>query len=200
MADRYERAWWGPGYVIKYVDTGIVYNGAPVFAIAIGNSDTVESPGLLAVYESDSYRVAEIERHIHSYERWFGSGGQTLTPFTIDSGNNTWGAWVQILTAANTPVTVGNAYYDLHRLLVTTAERNTPYRVQLGFGASGAAALTAGEYTEVMYAPNVGLIDAAPVEVQGRRHAAGTPAWARCWNAADTGTLTFYVGLHEYEG
>lgn len=200
MADRYERAPWGPGYVIKYVDTGLEYNGAPLYVCAAGNSDNVVSPGLAAVYDSDSYRIAEIEAHTHTYENWFGDGGQTLTPLVIDSASNDWGAWVEILATTDTPYRAGMVYYDLHQLLVTAAERDTPYRVQIAFGADADVALAADVYTEVMFAPNVGLVDASPIEVLCKRQLAGVQAWARCWNAGATGTLSFFVGIHEYEG
>jgi hypothetical protein len=200
MSDRYARAPWAPGQVIKYRDTGELYNEAPVYLVETAPSDGLASLGLEGVYYSDSYRIAEIERHLHSFERWFGVGGQTLTPFTIDSGNNDWGAWVAILAAGDTPAIAGSVYYDPHRIEVVATERNTPYRVQLAFGATGAAALTAGQYTEIIFSPASNLVDAGPQNVHSRRIAAGTPLWARCWNAGDTATLTFFLGIHEYEG
>lgn len=33
---KYVRAPWGPGQVIKYVDTGLVHNSAPVFEVVGG--------------------------------------------------------------------------------------------------------------------------------------------------------------------
>jgi len=200
------RAPWGPGQVIQYVDTGEVYNEAPIYQVVV-STDNVESVGLLGVDDSLGYRVAEIERHLHSYERWFGSDGatggslSTLTAYQVDSGANDWGAWIPLLDATDTPAIAGNVYYDLHEILVAAAERTTPYRMQIGFGASGAAALAAGTYTEIMMVYPSAAPSGGPLEVQGRRQAAGTPAWARCWNVnAGGGTIDFFIGLHEYEG
>lgn len=203
---RYVRAPWGPGQLIQYVDTGVVYNEAPIYEVVV-STDNVVSAGLLSVEDSLGYKVGEIERHTHSYERWFGSDGATggsmatLTPYQVDSGANDWGAWIPLLDANDTPAIAGNVYYDLHEVLVIDAERTTPYRIQIAFGASGAAALAAGEYTEIMFVFPSAAPDGGPVEVQGTRHAAGTPAWARCWNVnAAGGTVDFFIGVHGYEG
>jgi hypothetical protein len=196
---RYVRAPWGPGQVIKYVDTGTVYNEAPVYEV-VGATDSAVSLGLEATMDSLGYRVAEIETHLHSYERWLGLGGETLTPFQIDSGNNDWGAWVEVLAVGDTPVQTGKTYYDLHRLMVVDAEQTTIYRIQLAFGGDGDSAVAVGNYTELMYIAFTAAADSGPIEVNTRRQIAGTRCWARCWNASNTGTLDFYIGLHEYEG
>lgn len=199
------RAPWGPGQVIEYVDTGEVYNEAPVYRVVV-STDNVVSSGLDGVYDSLGYRVAEIERHLHSYERWFGSdgaigGSQTsLTPFRLDSGNNVWGAWVPILDANDTPAIAGSVYYDPHRIMVSATERTTPYRIQLAFGADAAAAVLAGNYTGFMYVSGSNLVDSGPIDVHSIRQVVGTPIWARCWTTTDTGTFDFFLGVHEYEG
>jgi hypothetical protein len=170
--------------------------------------------GLLGVADSLAYKVQEIERHLHSYEAWFevaavpsgevniadriGSGNGV---FQVDAGNDTWGAWVQILGSGDTPERAGSAYYDVHEILFTTVERNFPYAFQVAYGDSGAAGLAAGDYTESMYSPQSNTIDSGPVELHNRRTAAGTKAWARCYcPGQDTGTMDFYFGFHEYEG
>lgn len=176
--------------------------------------DTAATDGLTGTSNSLAYRVHETERHFHSNERWFetastpdaevhvadriGTGGGA---FQIDAGNDAWGSWVQILGSADTPADAGNANYDTHRLLIEAAERNATYFVQIAFGASGAAALTAGTYTEAVYAPATNQVQEAPVEIQARRAAVTTKAWARCMcPGQNTATLDFYHGLHEYEG
>lgn len=195
------RAPWGPGQVIQYVDTGEVYNSAPIYKV-VAAVDEVESLGLEGVHDSVGYRVAEIERHFHSYERWFGLTGvqNTLAPFVADSGNNTWGAWIPVLVAGSTPAIAGSVYYDPHRIMIAATERTTPYRIQFGFGASGAAALAAGTYTSFMYVSGSNLVDSGPLDVHSHRQPVGTLMWARTWNSNNTGTIDFFVGLHEYEG
>ena len=185
-----------------------------VNGILPGWVDNATTTGLAGEHNSLGYRVAEIERHFHSYERWFGlaavpaaethradPAGTGVAVFQIDAGNDDWGAWVQVLGSSDTPSITGSAYYDFHEIVFTAAERNLPYVVQIAVGASGAAALTAGTYTESMFVPSGGLLDKGPVQIQMKRAAAGTKAWARCFcNGQDTGTMNFYIGLHEYEG
>jgi len=180
--------------------------------------DDLATQGLLGTHNSLAYRVHEIERHFHSYERWFelaatpaaethraDPAGTGAGIFQIDAGDSsgtpTWGAWLQILGSSDTPVTTGNKYFDFHRIEVTATERSFLYVVQIGFGATGAAALTAGSYIEVPFFPVSNVVDSGPVDVNARRVAAGTKAWARCiCNGQNTATLNFIFGLHEYEG
>lgn len=171
--------------------------------------DELATNGLSGVNNSLSYRVAEIERHFHSYERWYELAGTPAAEthradaagtgagiFQIDAGNATWGSWVQILGSSDTALK-----FDLHRLLITATERNAIYVVQIAFGATAAAALTAGTYTEAAFIPASNLVDSGPVEVQSRRQSAGTKVWARCiCPGQDTATLNFMFGLHYYEG
>ena len=89
----------------------------------------------------------------------------------------------------------------MHEILFTSTERNFPYAVQIAFGASGAAALAAGDYTESMYSPLSNTIDSGPIEIHNKRIAATIKAWARCFcPGQNTATLDFYFGIHEYAG
>lgn len=192
--------------------TGYFVHGAP--AGEINKIDNARTDGLLGVNNSLAYRVNEIERHLHSYESWFGlaaspSGeihradriGPGIAPFVIDAGNNDWGTWVQILGSSDTPARTGGVKFDFHKLLFTATENNSVYFFQLGFGESGDDALAAGEFTEDVFVPSAFFIDSGPVEIQNRRKSAGTKIWARCLSDGDnTGTMSFYFGLHEYEG
>ena len=176
--------------------------------------DSATTDGLAGTSNSLAYRVHEVERHFHSYENWFGAAavpsgethvadriGQGINPFSIDAGNLTWGSWVQIIGSSDTPARGASPKYDLHKVLFTATERNVVYFFQLAFGDSGAAGLAAGDYTESVFIPTSNQIDSGPVIIQDRRKDAGTKAWARCLSlASDTGTMSFYFGLHEYEG
>lgn len=177
--------------------------------------DTVATDGLAATADSLPYRLGEIERHLHAYESWFGlaasASGEThvadrlaplIAPFVIDAGNETWGAWVQVLGSSDTPARASQVKYDMHKFLVTAAERTTAvYFVQFAFGTSGAAALTADAFTEQVFYSPAAVSRSAPNVLQTRRMTAGTKAWARCLCIGqNTGTLSFYIGLHEYEG
>ena len=92
--------------------------------------DHAATAGLAGTRNSLAYRIHEIERHLHSWERWFAAAavavGEThvadrindsQTPFRLDGGNDTWGSWVQILGSTDLPVIVGRAKYDIHKLV-----------------------------------------------------------------------------------
>ena len=180
----------------------------------LGKIDNKATDGLNGVNNSLAYRVHEIERHLHSYGREFGAAavpsGETHvadsindnpSAFQVDAGNDDWGAWVQILGSSDTPAITGSANYDIHRMLVTATERNAVYHVQIGFGDSGEAALSAGDYTEISFIPASNQADNSPILIQDRRKSVGTKAWIRTLcPGQDTATFDFYVGLHEYEG
>lgn len=186
-----------------------VLNGSPISEI-----DGVTTLGLNGVDNSLAYRVHEIERHLHSYERWLELAGTPAAEthradaagtgagvFQIDAGNDDWGSWLQIIGSSDTPVLAGSAKFDLHRVVITATERSAIYVVQIAFGATGAAALAAGDYIESVFSPASNLVDSGPVDVQCRRITAGTKTWARCiCPGQDTATLDFMVGIHEYEG
>jgi hypothetical protein len=170
--------------------------------------------GLSSTSNSLAYTCTEIERHFHSYERWFetaavavgethvadaaGTGGGV---FQVDAGNDDWGSWLQILGSEDTPAITGSAKFDIHRIEITAAERNEIYVIQFAFGESGAAALSAGAYTESPFKPASNLVDSGPIVFQSRRQSVGTKAWARCiCPGQNTATIDFMFGLHEYEG
>ena len=75
--------------------------------IKFWNGDNIESLGLNGKHDSLGYRVAEIEKHLHSPEYWFGSTAgsilasqNSLTPFTLTTGGvNTYGNFLQIANA-----------------------------------------------------------------------------------------------------
>jgi len=175
--------------------------------------DEQATDGLLGIQDSLAYRVNEIERHFHSYERWFGAAntpdgeihvadriGTSVTAFQADAGNNTWGDWLQILGSSDTPDTSGSAYYDLHEIFITTAERAATYFVQLAKGIDGDTALTNNTYSEFMFLP-AAASRIIPIVIQSRRYISGTKAWIRCFcPGQNTGTMDFFIGLHEYEG
>lgn len=175
--------------------------------------DGVATDGLLGVSNSLAYRVHEIERHLHSGARWFETAsvadptdhvadeiGSGAGAFTLDSGDQTWGAWVQILGATDTPTVEGKTHFDPHLLSVEDNERAGTYFIQFARGATGDAGLAAGTYTELaldLTTRSGGVI----IPVQTGRAPAASLLWARCMTPAfDTGTIEFYIGIHEYEG
>lgn len=181
----------------------------------VSKIDSAATDGLAGVSNSLAYRVHEIERHFHGWERWMGlaasPSGEThradsivdnVNPFVIDAGNNTWGSWVQILGSSDTPVDTGMVKYDLHQIDIVAAETaNVVYFIQIAFGETAAGALTAGTYTELVFIPQSANGRPAPIPMISRRQNAGTKAWARnLARGTNTATLSFYIGLHEYPG
>ena len=169
--------------------------------------------GLEGTVDSLAYKVEEIERHLHSGARWFetataadgedhvadriGSGGGA---FQMDAGNDTWGDWIQVLGATDTPAVAGKVYYDPHQFIVDDTERASTYFIQIARGTSGAAGLAAGTYSEFIYGASVQK-EVGIIPVQTGRAPAGSKLWARCMcPGQDTGTIDFYFGIHEYEG
>ena len=175
--------------------------------------DTHAVDGLLGVSNSLAYKVHEIERHLHSGARWFEAAavpnatthmadriGSGAGAFQIDAGNLTWGTWVQILGSSDTPIRTDWTHFDPHQFIIEAAERASTYFIQIGRGASGAAALAANTYTEFIYSATVQK-DTGIIQVQTGRAPAGSLLWARCMcPGQNTGTLSFYYGIHEYEG
>ena len=173
--------------------------------------------GLEGVSNSLGYKVEEIERHLHSAGSWFetaatpsgethvadriGSGGGA---FQLDAGNDEWGAWVQILGSSDTPTAdrIGGAaaYFDPHEILIEDTEDISTYFVQFARGASGAAGLAAGTYTEFVIGSD-GNRYTGITRIQTGRAPSGSKVWARCkCPGQNTSTLDFYIGIHEYEG
>jgi len=188
--------------------------GSPAWQI-----DQVAITGLLGMVDSLAYRVHEIERHVHSWSRWFGAAntpdgelhvadrigksesGGSETPFVIDAGNDDWGDWVQILGSTDTPAELTKVGYDLHKWALIATEKDGTHFIQFAFGTSGAAALAAGTYSEMVFWTDMPQNIMQEVSVQHRRVATGTKMWARAFiPTVDTGTVSFFIGLHEYEG
>lgn len=177
-------------------------------ATSIAKLDGAATLGLAGTSNSLAYRVHEIERHLHSYEKWFGVAatpsathkadrvGQGIVAFELDGGNLVFGSWVQILGSDDT-----TEKYDLHKLFITDVQETAPYFVQLAFGAVANDAVTAGTFTEFVFRVNATNSDRTEIPINCRRQAAGTLGWARCLAlGTNTGTMSFYFGLHTYEG
>ena len=180
--------------------------------------DDLAVDGLAGTSNSLAYRVHEIERHLHSGASWFGAAntpdttvhvadriGTCTAAFQIDGGDSsatpTWGSWVQVLGSDDTPARTSLAYFDPHEMLIASAQEETVYMIQFARGASGAAGLAAGTYTELVVGVDATKKFKSITSVQTGRAPAGSLLWARCIAMGqNTGTLSFYFGLHEYQG
>ena len=177
--------------------------------------DNVTADGLAGTPGSLSYEIEEVDRHIHNWERWMAAAAvpnaeihvadpiaDNPVPFMLDAGNDAFGVWVQIFGSADTPIVSGMVNYDMHRLEIVAWENNSQLHiVQIAFGESGAAALAAGAYTEFPFQTGQGTAKVSPIDILSRRQAVGTKCWARTFAPTlNTSTISFYAGVHEYEG
>lgn len=180
--------------------------------------------GLLGVEDSLAYEVNEIDRHIHSRERWFGisadqSGNEwakdDLIPFVAISGSNAYGTdhtggagavdEAYVIGTDDMPGISGMVKYDLHRILILDVDHSTVYKLRIVYGAvDRATSVSAGQYSEVTVlfdavSPTVSA--GSPVEIQMPRLDSGVDmVWIEAWNFTDNSEIDFLVGIHEYEG
>ena len=181
----------------------------------VNKIDAEAVDGLAGVHNSLAYKVHEIEKHFHSAGSWFETAttpaGTTHTAdrigvgagaFQLDAGDDTWGAWVQILGSTDTPARTGGAYFDPHEMLIEAAERENTYFIQFTQGAVDAAtSYAAGAYTELVIGVDATRKFKEITSIHTGRAAAGSMLWARCMvPGVNTGTLDFFIGIHEYPG
>jgi hypothetical protein len=149
------------------------------------------------------------EHHVHARERWLSkmavpSGGKVaeygMTPFTLTSGNDTWGAYVQLLDINDTPSIPGYKFFDFRRVFVMDVDSTATYRVRFAYGNdTSTEAVAALEYTDFIYRVNVTNSDRRPVDVMMPRLPVGTKMWGSTWcDGMDAKILSLVVGGHLY--
>lgn len=148
----------------------------------------------------------EADHHNHTRERWLGLAGASegWAPYALPVANGgNFGAWTEILDAADTPIIAGSTHYDPHRvLIVDVPQTKERLLVQFAWGAVAATAYGDGDYTEVYDLPEKPADGkTAPLPVRIPRLPTDTLLWARAKqenaDAAD-GTVDFFLGIHEY--
>lgn len=179
--------------------------------------DNAATDGLAGVEDSVAYRIHEVERHLHNFEKWFGAAavasGEThvadrmaggISAFALVSGNDAFNAtWTQVLGSADLPVGAGMVKADAHRVMVTSTDSTAPFIIQFVTGESAdiAAKISAEEFTEIPYVSATNNADSGVSDIISRRIDAGEKVWARCaCIGQDAKTINLYVGIHEYEG
>ena len=187
-------------------------------------SRTADTISLVALARKILEEATEIETHIHSGGRWFGAAatpagethiadrvgagaaGAEAGPLIVDAGNDDWGAWTQILGSTDTPTDGGaEVAFDLHEIHITAYE-DTAQRYMYQIASQEDAPADdpgAGDvYTEDEFISGGVGANAATfsVPIQNMRVAAGTKLWMRLRAPnADTSTISFYFGIHEYD-
>ena len=155
--------------------------------------------------ENDAQLPTILDEHFHTVTRWRGAKAganetnaldDVLTPFQIDSGNKVWGTALCIVGSGDTPIDTGMTYYHSNKIQVVNRERASVYKLKYAWGTSYAAGVSAGNCTEQMIFPS----DEPPVVIIDiPRLAAGTKLFVAAWVSANTGTIDFFIGIHEYQ-
>ena len=168
--------------------------------------------GFTGVQNSLAYKTAVIEGHLLGAGSWFEKAaspsgevnvadriGEGNGSFQLDAGNDTWGAWVQILGSGDTPARQGFNYFDPHELLIEATEHTATYFLQFARGSSGEAAYTAGTYTELVVGSDSNRFKEI-TQFKSGRAPVGSKLWARVMcPGQNTSTINFYIGMHQYE-
>lgn len=155
--------------------------------------------------------VTEIEEHIHNDERWWGTlevanqdnaiEWNVNRPYTLVSGNFTWGAVIPIIGRFDNPVLPWQTTFDLHRFMVAGVENAFAWRIRFLYGdQSFLEALNAERWSEVMFiATGVGAnLIGFPVDVRMRPIPVGWNVWAQCANPTNADEISIFVGAHGY--
>ncbi len=174
--------------------------------------DDAATDGLTGTSNSLAYRVNEIEKHMHSRGRFWGSNGAATetnaidanvdTPFVAVSGNDDWGVAIPICGTGDDPTDLSYAKFDAHFVLVTDTDHATPYRLRFvyGTGTSGEA-IAADQWSEGMFITSTGPFSSGvPLGGQMPRVDVGTKLWCQVWNATSGSNVDFFWGCHGYIG
>jgi hypothetical protein len=196
------------------------------FGTEIQKIDKATTLGLAGTSNSLSYRVHEIEKHFHNFERWFGKSAD-------QTGVNPWATSASTYTAGAMPVsyvaTSGNDDYgadandealvwglydtlsvggvvqtklDFHQILFRTASNQTLNILRIVYGSGTLAdAITAGQFSEypVLIDPATGGSVDIVIAIMMPRITIGThKVWVQNKNASDDSTVGFLVGAHGY--
>jgi len=155
-----------------------------------------------------------LDEHVHSYERWFGStagvgpGLETsLTPWRVTSAAvaNTFGAAIVLFDGTETPNQAGMLSFDHDHIQIVNVQNNgVIWRIRIANNANGAAnyaaAVAAGDYTDIVLAIDKTNADSTPVDTHYPRVPSGTILWAAVATSnAVAQWLDFLVGFHEYD-
>lgn len=192
------------------------------------NSDTskIDSQavsGLSGVSNSLAYKVHEIEKHFHNYERWYGKSADQSgenpwatglseagmrTSFQAISGTNDYGgdandeAQVWGLYDTLSVGGVSQTKLDIHKIFVTASSVTTIWYLRFIYGTGTMAdAIIAGQYSTIPLVADAaqgGSIDVI-IPIMMPRITIGThKMWVQGKNATNNATIDFLVGVHGY--
>ena len=204
-------------------DLSAIYTriGAPIGAdisadLVVIQTDTqyIDTIAMTApVHDSVGESVISHDKHFHTKERWLGMkavqtatdwADDTLNPFIAKSGNDTWGVGAgdeaQVLGTADTPIIADKEEFDIHSVMVTSTSSATVYKCRFIWGTGTMAdAITAEQFSEWTYIREASNGRGTMIDVRMPRLPADTQIWCQAWNATDDATISFLVGVHEYD-
>lgn len=106
--------------------------------------------GLSETYDSNSYRIAEIETHLHSSGQIWGLTSNTMarkstSPIIVTGGNGAWGTELELTTGSVIESGSSTKRFDLNQMFVTavgTSNRVTMLEFYYGTRGTAVAATT----------------------------------------------------------
>jgi hypothetical protein len=135
---------------------------------------------------------------IHVMDRISAGAG----PYSITSGNNTWGAWVQVLGSADTPIFVGSLFFNIKRFCITNTASTADLILQSVTAADAAgipAMIALDYYSEGFYKASSATADTNLMEMTSPIIPVGTKIWTRLWaKGANNITASGYMEIEEF--
>lgn len=166
---------------------------------------------LQALNQSILDLTTKLEQHVDHYDHVLGLAATpdgelhradhlTMTPFQSDAGDDQFGSWLQIIGSDDTPHVAGKTLFELNRILIVDVEAQADkavHLIQIGFGASGSAALSSSDVTEIIITPErAGRQDIKTFD--SKQQPSGTKVWLRHWiDGVNTGTMDFFIVIDE---
>ncbi len=198
--------------VLSADSIGYTYSKTEIDAIK------VDTEGLQVSVTQDSTVIQEIIDHLDEHDHgkhWLMSKKALQTgtskadslalsfyDFELTAAaDSTYGTPVQLLGPADTPVVAGFALFDVHEVVITAVNSNELYKMRIAWGATSAAAVAAGDYTDLWVwsdTTNPQNVSNSGLEVQAPTLAAGTLLWVSIANAAGAQTMSMKFTLLEH--
>lgn len=174
--------------------------------IAIDTGTTI--PAQLSAFSTCS---EIIKNYLYTWERGFEKSatpngeihvavplGAGVGAFRINAGNNDWGNWGLLIGSGDTPFEAGKTVFHVNQISISAAQRTATYFIQLGFGETGAEALSAKTYADIIFTPQTVQGKPEALTVITKRVPSGTKVWARTkCPGQNLGTLDLYPKFHE---
>ena len=154
---------------------------------------------------------AETDQHFHNYETAFGVAAvptathfadqNRIASFVGTSGNNAFGAAVNVIGPDDTPVRAGMKYFDTREWSIIDVSNANPFIFMVIWGTplqNEAAAEAAGQFSTCIVHQPTAAGQNKPQEIRLIRVPSKSQIWVKVKNAANLATVNFQVTLHEY--